>query len=149
MQEVTLKAAMAGIETALAHARRRSLSPLAVAVLDAGGHVLASVREDGSGHSGIDIAVAKGRGALSFRMPSRAVGDFLAGNALVGATLCAALGGAMLPIPGAVLIKDATGRPIGAIAAAGDAPDNDEAAALAGLAAIDAGGATAASPEAH
>jgi uncharacterized protein GlcG (DUF336 family) len=124
------------VAAAFAHAREHSLAPLAVAVLDAGGHVRASAREDGSGHSGIDIAVAKARGALSFRVSSRAVGEFLNGNALVGATLAATLQGQLLPIPGAVLICDAGGGILGAIAAAGDAPDNDEAAALAGLAAV-------------
>jgi uncharacterized protein GlcG (DUF336 family) len=50
-------------------------------------------------------------------------------------TLAATLQGQVLPIPGAVLVRDGGGRLLGAIAAAGDAPDNDEAAALAGLAA--------------
>lgn len=135
MQDLMLTHAMSAIQAAFAHARKNSLAPVAVVVLDAGGHVLAAAREDGSGHSGIDIAIAKARGALSFRMPSRAVGEFLGGNALVGATLAGVLGGQMLPIPGAVLINDPSGRLLGAIAAAGDVPDNDEAAAIAGLAA--------------
>jgi uncharacterized protein GlcG (DUF336 family) len=135
MENVTLTAAMQAIDAALIHARAKGLAPIAVAVLDAGGHVQASAREDGSGHSGIDIAIAKARGALSFCMSSRAVGDFLSGNALLGATLAATLQGQLLPIPGAVLIRDSQQRVVGAIAAAGDAPDNDEAAALAGLAA--------------
>ena len=139
MQELTLIDAMHGIDAAFAHARSHGLSPLAVVVLDAGGHVRAAAREDGSGHSGIDIATAKARGALSFRMSSRAVGDFMSGNALVGATLAATLNGQMLPIPGAVLIHDTAGGLLGAIAAAGDAPDNDEAAAIAGLAAPSGG----------
>ena len=58
----------------------------------------------------------------------------MSGNTLLGATLAATLQGQVLPIPGAVLIRDPGGRLLGAIAAAGDAPDNDEAAALAGLA---------------
>jgi uncharacterized protein GlcG (DUF336 family) len=107
-------------------------------VLDGGGHVRASAREDGAGHSGIDIAAAKARGALSFRMTSRAVGELLGANALLGAALCATLQGQILPIPGAVLVRDPDGLLIGAIAAAGDAPENDEAAALAGLAAATA-----------
>jgi uncharacterized protein GlcG (DUF336 family) len=47
--------------------------------------------------------------------------------------LASTLHGQVLPIPGAVLIRDGDGQLLGAIAAAGDAPDNDEAAALAGL----------------
>jgi uncharacterized protein GlcG (DUF336 family) len=135
MENLMLTTALRAIEAAFAHARAQRLAPIAVVVLDAGGHVQASAREDGSGHSGIVIATAKARGALSFGISSRAVGEFISGNAALGATLAATLEGQVLPIPGAVLIKGSDGRPIGAIAAAGDAPDNDEAAALAGLAA--------------
>jgi uncharacterized protein GlcG (DUF336 family) len=134
MEDVKLSQALRAIDATLKHARAKSLAPLAVVVLDAGGHVRAAAREDGSGHSGIDIAAAKGRGALSFGINSRAVGEFMSGNPLLGTTLAATLHGQVLPIPGAVLIRDAAGRVRGAIAAAGDAPDNDETAALAGLA---------------
>ena len=135
MEELILSGAQRAIEATLEHARSRALAPLAVVVLDAGGHIRAAAREDGSGHSGVDIAIAKGRGALSFGISSRAVGEFMNGNPLLGTTLAATLQGQVLPIPGAVLIRDGGGRLLGAIAAAGDAPDNDEAAALAGLAA--------------
>jgi uncharacterized protein GlcG (DUF336 family) len=135
MQELTLSQALRAIEVTLEHARAKALAPLAVVVLDAGGHVKAAAREDGSGHSGVEIAIAKGRGALSFGISSRAVGEFMNGNPLLGTTLAATLKGQVLPIPGGVLIRDGAGRLLGAMAAAGDAPDNDETAALAGLAA--------------
>ena len=135
MQELPLGQAMSLIQATLAHARDKQLAPLAVSVLDRGGHLRACAREDGAGHSGIDIANAKARGALSFSMSSRTVGEIFGGNAALCATLSTTLAGQMLPIPGAVLIRDDAGRIIGAIAAAGDAPDNDEAAALAGRAA--------------
>lgn len=136
MEQVTLAGATAAIQAALAYAREKSLAPLAVAVLDAGGHVRASAREDGGGHSGIDIAVAKARGALSFSMSSRTIGEIFSGNVALCVTLAETLKGQMLPIPGAVLISDSKGRVIGAITVAGDSPDNDEAAATAGLAAL-------------
>jgi uncharacterized protein GlcG (DUF336 family) len=134
MDALKLTHALRAIEAALAYARAKHPAPLSVVVLDAGGHVRAAAREDGAGHSGVDIAIAKGRGALSFRLSSRAVGEFMNGNPLLGTTLAATLRGQVLPIPGAVLIHDTGGGLLGAIAAAGDAPDNDEAAALAGLA---------------
>jgi uncharacterized protein GlcG (DUF336 family) len=40
-----------------------------------------------------------------------------------------------VPVPGGVLIKDAAGRVLGSIGVSGDTSDNDEAAALAGIAA--------------
>jgi uncharacterized protein GlcG (DUF336 family) len=134
-----LSQAQRAIAVALEHARANALAPLAVVVLDAGGHVRAAAREDGAGHSGVDIAIAKGRGALSFGISSRAVGEFMSTNPLLGTTLAATLNGQVLPIPGAVLIRDGGGRLLGAVAAAGDAPDRDEAAALAGLAACCSG----------
>jgi uncharacterized protein GlcG (DUF336 family) len=135
MQDLMLSQAQRAIAIALEHARGNALAPLAIVVLDAGGHVRAAAREDGAGHSGVDIAIAKGRGALSFGISSRAVGEFMSNNPLLGTSLAATLNGQVLPIPGAVLIRDGGGRLLGAIAAAGDAPDGDEAAALAGLAA--------------
>lgn len=136
MEEVTLAKANVAIQATLAHARQKSLAPLAVVVLDAGGHVCAAAREDGAGFSGIDIATAKARGALSFSMSSRKIGEIFGSNAALCATLATTMGGQMLPIAGAVLISNTAGRVVGAIAAAGDAPDNDEAAASAGLVAL-------------
>ncbi len=40
-----------------------------------------------------------------------------------------------MPVPGGVLIRDAAGALLGAIGISGDTSDNDEAAALAGIAA--------------
>jgi uncharacterized protein GlcG (DUF336 family) len=134
--ELTLTLALQAIQATLAHARAQRLAALAVVVLDSGGHVRASAREDGAGFSGLDIAAAKARGALSFSMSSRAVGEIFSGNASLCSSLSVTLRGQMLPLPGAVLIRDDAGRILGAIAAAGDAPDNDEAAANAGLAVV-------------
>ena len=44
-----------------------------------------------------------------------------------------AVGGSMIPVPGGVLIKDATGALVGAVGVSGDTSDNDEVAALAGI----------------
>jgi uncharacterized protein GlcG (DUF336 family) len=46
----------------------------------------------------------------------------------------AAIGGSLIPVPGGVLIKSA-GAVVGAVGISGDTSDNDEAAALAGIAA--------------
>jgi len=137
MQQLTLAGATLAIQATLAHARQRSLAPLAVVVMDSGGHLCAAAREDGSGFSGIAIASAKARGALSFSMSSRAVGEVFGGNPLLAGMLSVTLEGQMLPIPGALLIRSSGGAILGCIAAAGDAPDNDEAAAAAGLAAAE------------
>jgi uncharacterized protein GlcG (DUF336 family) len=44
-------------------------------------------------------------------------------------------GGEFVPVPGGVLLRDQSGTLIGAVGISGDTSDNDEAAALAGIAA--------------
>ena len=46
-----------------------------------------------------------------------------------------ALPGSLCPFPGGVLIRDNDGNLLGAVGVSGDTSDNDEAAALAGIAA--------------
>ena len=42
-------------------------------------------------------------------------------------------GGAVVPVPGGVLVRDKRGKVIGAVGVTGDTSDNDEVAALAGI----------------
>ena len=44
-----------------------------------------------------------------------------------------AIGGALVPVPGGVLVTDASGATIGAVGVTGDNSDNDEKAAVAGI----------------
>ena len=46
-----------------------------------------------------------------------------------------ASGGRLVPVPGGVLVRDTDGALLGAVGISGDTSDNDEAAALAGIAA--------------
>ena len=48
-----------------------------------------------------------------------------------------AAGGALVPVPGGILIRDAAGTLLGAVGLSGDTSDNDEAAGLAGVAAAE------------
>ena len=61
------------INTALTEARKLKLAPLAVAVLDAGGHVIAFKREDGAGIVRFDIAYGKAWGALGMGFGTREI----------------------------------------------------------------------------
>ena len=56
---MTLDVAAAIVDGALAAGRADGLMPLSVAVLDAGGHLVAFKREDGSGILRFDIAFGK------------------------------------------------------------------------------------------
>ena len=64
MATLTLAQASVILETALKTARDKNFQPLSVALLDAGGHLVAFKREDKSGILRFDIAFGKAWGAL-------------------------------------------------------------------------------------
>ncbi len=130
---LTLAVATEIIDEALAEARRRSFAPLAVAVLDAGGHLIAYKREDGAGIVRFDIAFGKAWGSLGMGFGSRELSQRAGKNPTFITTLTSISGGRMVPSPGGVLILNADGQVLGAIGISGDIGDNDEIAALAGI----------------
>jgi len=64
MAELSLRDATTIVEASLKKGRETSCAPLAVAVLDAGGHLKAFAREDGAGIIRPQIAMGKAWGAL-------------------------------------------------------------------------------------
>ncbi|HEY1016436.1 MAG TPA: heme-binding protein [Herpetosiphonaceae bacterium] len=136
---LTLVQANAIIEAALAEGRRRQLAPLAVAVLDSGGHLIAFQREDGAGFARIDIACGKAWGALGMGFDTRELARRAEHWPTFVAALATATQGRMIPSPGGVLIRSAGGGLIGAVGISGDVGDEDEACAFAGLAAAGLG----------
>jgi uncharacterized protein GlcG (DUF336 family) len=60
---IALEAARTIIAAARAHAVETECKPMTVVVLDAGGHVTAVEREDGSANKRFEIAHAKAHGA--------------------------------------------------------------------------------------
>ena len=136
--QLSLSQANAIIEGALAEAARLRLKPLTVAILDAGGHVLALQRQDGASNLRPQIAIGKAAGALGLGVSSRQIGVMAAErpqfvDAL--ASLGAMAGVGVVPAAGGVLIQREGGRIVGAVGVTGDTSDNDEICALAGLAA--------------
>jgi uncharacterized protein GlcG (DUF336 family) len=71
MSNVSLAEADTIIGAALAKARESAFEPLTVVVLDAGGHLVAAKREDGSSILRYEIAFGKAYGALGFGFGSR------------------------------------------------------------------------------
>ena len=132
---ISLEAARTIVAATRAKGRQMDLKPLTVVVLDAGGHVVALEREDGSGFGRPEIAIGKASGALAMGTSSRQLGDIAADRPQFMAALCAAWNGKVIPAAGGVLIRDAQGVLVGAVGVTGDLSDNDEAAALAGVAA--------------
>jgi uncharacterized protein GlcG (DUF336 family) len=135
MSVVTLAQASTIVDTALAKGRETNCAPLTVAVLDAGGHLVAFKREDKSGLLRFDIAYGKAWGALGMGFGSRTLAERAATTPQFFTMLAAASGGRIVSNPGGVLIRDAAGDVIGAVGISGDTSDKDEACALAGIAA--------------
>lgn len=132
MTSISLEAANTIVTTALAEGRRHSFMPLTVAVLDAGGCLVALQREDASGILRPDIAIGKAWGALGMGVPSRLLRDRLADRPAFQASLAAASGGKFVAVPGGILLLDSDGAVIGAVGASGDTSDKDEVCAIAG-----------------
>ena len=131
---MTLDLASKIVDVALAHGRQQGFMPLSVAVLDAGGHLVAFKREDRSGILRFDIAFGKAWGALGMGFGSRELFNRTAANPTFMSALTAVSQGRLVPVPSGVLILQA-GEIIGAVGISGDNSDNDEACALAGIAA--------------
>jgi uncharacterized protein GlcG (DUF336 family) len=136
---ITLQQATTIVERALRTGRETSCAPLAVAVLDAGGHLKAFAREDGAGIVRPQIAVGKAWGALGMGLGSRTLARRVADGQPQQQAFFAALNamsdGRVVPAPGGVLIRDSGGAVLGAVGISGDVSDKDEACALAGIAA--------------
>ena len=130
---LTLEAASKIVDGALRAARAENLLPLAVAVLDSGGHLVAFKREDGCGLLRVEIAQGKARGALGMGIPSRTIAQRLSNRPNFVTAVVAASGGEFVPVPGGVLILDARGAAIGAVGISGDTSDKDEYCAIQGV----------------
>ena len=133
MDLLTLAQASQIIDGTLAKAPEMKFRPMSVAVLDAGGHLIAFKREDNSSIMRPQIAQAKAWGSLAMGMSGRA----LAARAETHPSFVAALGsiseGRIAPVPGGVLILDAEGHTLGAVGVTGDHSDHDETCAIAGI----------------
>jgi uncharacterized protein GlcG (DUF336 family) len=136
MANLKLVQATAIIDAALAEGRKNNFALLAVAVLDAGGHIIAVKREDGASFLRVDLASAKAWGALGMGFGTRELAERAGKNPSFVAALSAVSQGRMVPSPGGVLVTDTDAEVLGAVGISGDTGDNDEACALAGIKAV-------------
>ena len=130
---LSIKKARRIVKGALKEGRERSLMPLTVVVLDAGGQLVAMEREDGSGTLRFEVARGKAHGALGIGLGSRTLGERNKGREAFLGAVAAASDGRFVPVPGGVLVLDGRGRAIGAVGVSGDTSDQDEACTLAGI----------------
>jgi uncharacterized protein GlcG (DUF336 family) len=128
-----LRAAQKIIKTALDTAREKAMKPLAVAVVDERGALVAFAAEDGSSLKREKIARGKADGAVALGVSSRQIGKMAAERPHFIAAVSHAIGGSMIPVAGGVLIRDPKGALLGAVGVSGDTSDNDELAAVSGI----------------
>jgi uncharacterized protein GlcG (DUF336 family) len=136
MTKLTLDQANTIIAQALAKGAELKLKPLGVAVLDAGGHLIAFQRQDGASFMRLDIASGKAYGALAMGAGSRWLNNVAGERPHFVNALATASGGRIVPVPGGVLARDGGGDIVGAVGISGDTSDNDEACAIAGIEAV-------------
>lgn len=136
MPQLTLDLANGIIDGAFGAAAKAWLKPLSVAVLDAGGHLVAFQKQDGSSMLRFEIASGKAYGALAVGMGSRWLNNTAIERPHFIQSLSAVSGGRIVPVPGGVLIRTADGDLLGAVGITGDTSDNDEACAIAGIEAV-------------
>ncbi len=152
MSELSLGVASLIVDKALERGRQLGLAPLTVVVLDAGGHLKAAKREDGSSLLRPEIAMGKAWGVLGMgfggrelaRRAARAPQFFTALTELAAGRMVAVAGGVLIRDPGAAsgapLARDAKrqdsptyGAIIGAVGISGDASEKDEDCAARGI----------------
>jgi uncharacterized protein GlcG (DUF336 family) len=133
MIPLSLDQAATIVDSALERAAQLGLKPMTVAVLDAGGHLVAFKRQDRSGILRPDIAYGKAWGALGMGVGGRGLAERAQMAPAFFTALASASGGRVIPVAGGVLIRDAEGEVIGAVGVSGDMPDNDEACAVHGV----------------
>lgn len=136
MTQLSLEHARRLIDEALDQGRMLNLKPLAVVVLDAGGHMIACQRQDGASSGRVAVAAGKAGGALFLGVSSRKLAEMAAERPSFLASLGPIASAGMVPAAGGILLYDEEDHLVGAVGISGDTSDNDEACALAAAKAV-------------
>jgi uncharacterized protein GlcG (DUF336 family) len=128
---LTLKQAQTILDATLKKGREKNMRPLAVAVLDARGCLVAYAMEDGGLLREV-VAKGKAYGALGMGRSSRVLEQLAKDRPHFMNAIIEASAGRLVPVPGGVLVKK-DGAIVGAVGVSGDTSDNDEVAAVAGI----------------
>ncbi len=135
MSCISLAEANRIIAGAFARGQEAGMKPLSVAVVDAGGHLIAFQRGEGASFGRAQIATGKAAGALALGVSSRKLGEMAQERPWFIGAFAGAAPHPVIPAAGGVIVLGADGAAIGAVGVTGDTSDNDEIAALAGIAA--------------
>ena len=131
--DLTLAQANQIIAAALQRSSEAGYQPMAVVVLDAAGHIKSAQRQEGASMFRIDIASGKAWASIAMGAASRVLTQRAKDLPAFFGALASTGHGKFIPQTGAVLIKDAGGKVIGAAGASGGSGDEDEAICIAGI----------------
>jgi uncharacterized protein GlcG (DUF336 family) len=131
--DLTLAQANQIIAAALQRSTDSGYKPMAVVVLDAAGHTKSAQRQDGASMFRIDIASGKAWASIAMGAASRVLTQRAKDLPAFFGALASTGHGKFIPQTGAVLIKDADGKVLGAAGASGGTGDEDEAICIAGI----------------
>ena len=133
LEQITLEKADLMIKNAISKAREIKINPIMVVILDHRGAIKACSGEDGISSLRFHIAHGKANGAFQMGMGSRALYNRAEQQAYFINAVNSLTNGALVPVPGGVLIKDKNNNIVGSLGISGDTSDNDETAAIAGI----------------
>lgn len=136
MSTLTLEQSNRIIAGALAHSLARGYKPMAVVVVDEAGHVQSAQRQDGASMFRIDIATGKAWASVAMGAASRVLTQRAKDLPAFFGALASTGGGKFIPQTGAVLIKDESGKVLGAVGASGGTGDEDEEICIAGVVSV-------------
>ena len=126
---ITYNEAMRALNASIEKAKTLNIR-VSIAVVDAGGHLIAFARLD-SVFGVIEFALKKARTAVMFGVDSDIMGTIVSGADIHGYGMLNSNDG-LLTIGGGVVIKNEEGHIIGAIASSGGSPEQDKEIAAAG-----------------
>jgi glc operon protein GlcG len=116
---ISLATANKIIAATLEQARVAESTPVAVVVVDRGGHMVALQREDGSGNIRPILSLRKATTSLLLNISSGTLAAFSENQARTFDLLQTGLDNQIMAIPGGVIIRDKNKAPIGAVGISG------------------------------
>jgi uncharacterized protein GlcG (DUF336 family) len=131
--DLTLKQASTIVDAAFEYSASVKSLPMAVAVLDAGGHLMAFKRDERCGILRPQIATGKAWACLGMGYGGREMSRRAAKWPTFHIQLAAASDGRVIAPVGGVLIRTAEGKIIGAVGVTGDLEEVDNACAVEGI----------------
>ena len=130
---IGIRKARSIIKAATAKGLELGFKPLSVAILDAGGNLVAFERADGASPGRFEIARGKAYGCIMLGLGGTAIQARGETQPVFVDAMNGVFGGRFVPVKGGVLIRDSRGNILGAAGVTGDTSDNDLIAAVAGI----------------